>query len=66
MQRCGFDKFLHRGRICVGVLTQRPPNGFVDKEFIRVQIFADDRREQIKIGILFVAKLKQDRRSPQP
>ena len=66
MQGRGVDEFLHCFWIDACVLSQRPADGFVDEEFFRAQVLADDVTQEIKIRFLPVVELEQDRGTPEP
>ena len=47
------------------MLSQRPADGLVDKEFLRIQILANDLAQQIEICLPLVVELEQDACTPE-
>ena len=66
VERGGSHEITNAQWIDARILSKRPTDGFVDEEFLRAEVLADDVTQEAKIGILFVAKLEEDAGAAQP
>ena len=60
------DEFDDGRSVGFGVFSQGPADGFLDEEFVGVEVFPDEVEEELFVRILFAAELKEEGGAAEP